>query len=409
MQFNFFLIFLVSVLICGSIRIGPLSLRVYMTILMLMYLIISKRPIGEKKYKVPTNYIYLFLICIGTLGIALLINGGLDEYAYWERCLAYYLVCVVAYFAVDYSVINKIRIDKIVFVMSLIVLLDAVVTTLQYQNNPLGWSIGSIFSNMDEFAYYLDEHLSYEGVSKLPGIIGRPVTNGFFLAVTTPMLLIGIGQKKSKKKIFDYIREIFYILTIMLALLAMFYLQQRAAFFLVLVVIAFHFLNSFVGHPVKFMLPIAIIILVALFVMPSNIGETELGRLSDMDNSSRTGLWSSAVNVFLDNPIFGNIIEYKQAVDKTAHNFLLDSLIDSGLFGFIPMLYLFIKTLIDAFRILLKSNNYYPRVFAYSVLVSMGMGMFHNTSYLTGDVIIFISLALMFKANLFAMSHLKAR
>ena len=116
MQFAFFLLFVVSVLIFGSIKVGPLSIRVYMTVLMLAYLIIAKRPAGDKPYKIRTDYIAIFIVCILTLGIALTINGGLEAYGFLERCLAYYLVCVVGYFAVDLCVKNAKHIDIFVLI-----------------------------------------------------------------------------------------------------------------------------------------------------------------------------------------------------------------------------------------------------------------------------------------------------
>lgn len=394
MQFVFFLLFIVAILICGSIILGPFSLRIYMTVIMLFSLLFLKQPAKERLYKVRTDYISIFLVCITMLGIALLLNDGLIVFGFLNRCLAYYLVCIVAYFAVDRYVKNEGHFDKIVFVLSLIVLFDTVVTILQYQNNPIGWSLGAIFSDVEEFATYLDEHDSFLGVSKLPGIFGHPVSNGFFLAVATPMLLTGI-EKKNKLK------ALFYIGIIALSLLALIFLQQRAAFFLVLMFVAYHFLKTIVKNPFRFIVPVGIIVILILYVIPSGGGDVELGRLSTSDNSSRTRVWRRAFQVILENPLFGNPARYYQAAEYSAHNMLIDSLIDSGIFGFIPLSILVIKTVKDSAKITLKNNNLYARVFSYCVLISMAMGLFHNTSYLTGDVIIFITLALMFKSQLF--------
>ena len=406
MQFVFFLIFIIAVLTCGSIKVGPLSLRIYMTLIMMAYLLFTRRPQSEKPYKIRTDYIYLYLLCIGTLGLSLAINGGLIVFGYFERCLAYYLICIVGYFAVDRCVRGYKHVKVFVFVISLIILLDSIVTILQYQNDPIGWGIGAIFSDMDEFAYYLDDHISFDNVSKLPGIIGRPVTNGFFLAVTTPMLLSSLGtQYTVKSKFIYFIRFIFYVSTIAISLVAMFFLQQRAAFFLVLLVIAYHLLRHIVKKPVKYLIPLIVLLIIAIVVSYPSLGDPDTSRLSSTDNSSRTSLMGWAITVIFDNPLFGNIVLYNQHTDYSAHNVLIDSLIDSGIFGFIPLLYLFVKTIVDSLRIMLKSNDNYARVFSYSVLICMGMGMFHNTSYLTGDVIIFLSLALMFKTQVFSDQH----
>ena len=396
MQFVFFLIYVVAVLTCGSIKVGPYSLRIYMSLLMLAYLLVFRRPASEKVYIIRTDYIILFLVCIVMLGISLTINGGLVAFAFWEKCLAYYLLCIIIYFATDRFVKNNTHFDKLAFILSLIVVFDTVVTILQYQNNPIGWGLGAIFSDVEEFAEFLNDHDSFVGVSKLPGIFGHPVNNGFFLSVVCPMMLTGIGNNKS------FFRVLYFISVIVLTLIGLLLLQQRAAFFLVVIIVAYHFLRTLIKNPVKFILPAIVIAAIVFFIIPSNTGDIEMGRLASSDNSSRTGVWNWAFAVFLDSPLFGNILRYNQSAEYSAHNVLIDSLVDSGIVGFIPLFILYMKTVVDSLRIMLKTKNDYARVFSYSVLASMCMGMFHNTSYLTGEVIIFLSLALMFKAQCFS-------
>ena len=396
MQFVFFLLFVVSVLTLGSISIGPFSLRVYMTVLMLAFLILGKKPASERYLSLKNNYIHLFLICIVTLGISLTINGGLQEYGFFVKCLSHYLVCIVAYYAVDRCVKSKTHIDKFVAIISFIVLFDAIVTYLQYQNNPIGWAIGIVFSDesqVEEFTTYLADHQSFEGVSKIPGIFGHPVNNGFFLAVTTPMLLTGIGRNNPKLK------SLFYLFTIIVTLIVFVLLQQRAAIFLVLMVLAYHFIRAFVKNPSRLLLPFTIVLILAFIVLPNYFGDFDWGRLSSTDNSSRTEVWKIAYTFIINNPIFGDFLGYSKVALYSAHNALIDSLINSGIIGFIPLLYLYLRTVLDSSRILLRSNDNYCRIFSYCVLICMAMGLFHNTSYMTGDVIIFFSLGLMFKAQ----------
>lgn len=403
MQFIFFLLFAVAVLICGAIKIGPLSIRVYMTVIMLIYLLVANRPLLEKRYRIRRDYIGIFLVCVVALGFALVVNGGVIEFAFFEKCLAYYLVCIVAYFAVDYFVKNESHFDKLVFVICLILLLDTTATILQYFQNPIGWGLAAIFADMEtvnEFVGYFDRHEVGAGVSMYPGIIGLPVPNGFILSVATPMLLTGFTSKKPKLIVF------LYSITIISVLFALFVLQQRAAFAITVLVVAYHFLRSSMKHPGRFLIPIVAIILIVYNMMPSSIGGVSImemtGGLIDTENSVREGNWRIAFDIILRNPLFGNYIEYVQTTDLSSHNVLIDTLIDAGIFGFIPMCYLCIKTIIDSSRIMLKANDDYSKAFSYSVLSSMGMGMLHNTSYLTGHVIIFLSLALMFKSQAFS-------
>lgn len=405
MPFAFFLFFIIAVLMLGSVTVGPFSLRVYMTVLMLLYLLTTRKPMRERVYGIRRDYISWFLLALVMLCISLSINGGLEEFGFFEKCLSHYLVCIVAYFAIDRFVKEDFHFDAIVGVLSLIILFDVFVTVLQNQNNPIGWGIGIVFSSVEQvemFSDYLIDHDSFVGVSKLPGIFGHPVSNGFFLSVAAPMLLTAIGINKSK------IISFYYIATILVVMVAIFLLQQRAAFYLMIIVIAYHLLSLFVKKTSRFIIPVAVIIvLVTLFMPSSGADEIELGKLASSDNSSRTSVWTWAFTVFMNNPLFGNIIQYNQHADYSAHNVLIDSLVDSGIFGFIPLLYLYVKTVIDSLQIMFNTKSNYARVISYSVLISMGMGMFHNTSYMTGDVIIFISLGLMFKAQALSRSLIR--
>ena len=396
MQYIFFIIFIISVLIFGSITVGPFSIRVYMTVFMLAYLVMHQRNNTERMMAIRRDYIKLFLLCIFALFVSLFINGGLIAYGFWVRCLAYYLVCIVAYFAVDICVKKEEQYHILSFVLSLIILLDSGVTLLQYFNNPIGWGIGAIFSDVEDFASFLDEHESFAGVSKIPGIFGHPVSNGFFLTVTTSMLLIGIDRKK----IFS---TLYYTAVISVSLVSCIFLQQRAAFFLLLIFIAYNLFKTYGTKPNKIVIP-AVLIGALIIIIAPIFDDFDFSRLTSSDNRSRTSVWLWASGVIMQNPLFGDIVAYNKAAEYSAHNILIDSLIDSGLLGFIPLMILYFKTIKDALKIMLHTKNRYARVFSYSVLTCMAMGMFHNTSYLTGDVIIFIVLALMFKAQKMSQS-----
>lgn len=380
--------------------IGGFSLRVYMTVLMMVYLCCFHFFSKDNTHKIRKGYIRLFLICILFLFIALFYNGGLESFGLLNRCLAYYLVCIVAYFAVEKFVNKKEHFDIVVFVISCIALFDAVITILQYQNNPIGWGIGAAFSDIEEFASFMEEHQSFEGYSKQPGIFGHPVTNGFVLAVSSVLLLIGIqGKRSQESKWYQFLKSLYYICALLVSVMALFFLQQRAAFFLLLIFIVYHLIKIFSLNSNLLFFILGIIIVFLVLLNPIDIGLLDFGRFSSSDNSSRTTVWRIAFDVISQSPLFGDILQYNRLAGYSAHNVLIDSLVNSGLFGFMPVLVLYCKTILESLHIMLRTRDNYARVFSYSVLVSMAMGMFHNSSYMTGDVIIFIVLALMLKAN----------
>ena len=84
----------------------------------------------------------------------------------------------------------------------------------------------------------MDNHESFEGVSKLTGIFGHPVNNGFVLGVLTPTFMVSISKGK------NIFLTTYYVSVIIVSIIACFLLQQRAAFFLLIMSILYHFIKT---------------------------------------------------------------------------------------------------------------------------------------------------------------------
>lgn len=396
MPFLFFIFFIVAVLTCGSIGIGPFSLRVYATVLMLVYLLFFYRREMKNKHEINSSYVWLFLCFIGYLFIALVINGGLEQFNFFHKTLAFYLVCCVVFYAVDMHVNNYHQVNRVIFIVALIVLFDSIITLLQFLNHPVGWGIGTFFRGIEQFSDNAETYGVDFGRSILPGIFGHPVGNAFFLATCTPFFLSRFGQGS---RIFQ---RVFYFIVIILSIVACYYIQQRAAFFLLMAVILFHLARTlFFSRRRRFIFPFLALIIIVLGFYAIDFNHFEWGRLTDKDNSDRTVLWDTASKVINESFLFGNPILYNSQEELSAHNVILDSFVASGVFGAILMSILFFKTLIVSFLNSFISNKYslYTKSFAYSVFICMIMGLFHNTSYYTGEALIFLSLALMLKGQ----------
>lgn len=365
-----------------------------MTVLMALFLIVC----GNKKTQlsIKKNYLLLYVICIFALFLSLFANGGLQEFGFLNRCLAYYLVCIISYLAVDYFVKDQSHLHKIIIVFSFIIVINSVTSILQFQNNPIGWGIGLLFSDaagIEEYATFMDSHDSLVGVSKLTGIFGHPVSNGFMLAVLTPSLMAGVSENS------HILKKLYFLIVIVLAIVTSLLLQQRAAFFLLIFVMAYHLLRNFMNNPARIIGVIFLLILSLVLAAPFMADFMESSRFLDTDNSSRQSVWQGGFDIFKHNILFGDIIQYNKRSELSAHNLFISCLAYSGLIGFIPFMLLYFKTILDSLRLMFLGDTF-TRVFSYSVLISMGMGLFHNTSYFTGEAIIFIVLALMFKSKI---------
>ena len=396
MKHLFFILFVIAVLTCGSINIGPFSLRVYATVLMLFFLIIAYKKGVQSDLHITRGYIWLYLSFVIYLFIALVLNGGIGQYDYFRKALAYYLVCCVAFFAVDYFVDSYKQIRYLVIAFSLLILFDSLITILQFNSNLVGWRIGTFFRGIDQWSDIAGTQGVDVGVSILPGIFGHPVANAFFLAVTTPLLLSMLANNRS------FLGIAYYLGVISLSVIACYYIQQRAAFFLLILILLFHFIKFIFTNKSPLLIPLTIIVVALVLFSFMDLSSFNWGRLTDSTNSDRQSLWNMAFVVINDYMILGNPNVYNSQSELSAHNVLLDSFVASGIIGFILMSILFFKTLfVSAVYSFINKCSVYSRVFAYSVFISMVMGLFHNTSYYTGEVIIFICLALLLKAEKF--------
>lgn len=393
----FFALFVVAVLTCGSILVGPFSIRVYCTVFMMLYLLLFVRIKKRKELKIDRTYIYIYLIFISYMFFALLINGGGERFDYFHFVLAFYLVGIVAFFSVDSFVNNSKEINRLIFVISLIILVDAVISFLQYQNNTTGWIVGMIFGDVSEQMDYIDRHNGVGmDISLIAGIFGGPVNNAFCLATCAPLFMARITSVDNIKTPI----KIYYILIVIMTVVSCFFIQQRAAFYLLLFVILYYLFKALVHRKTR-IISVIVVLLLIIFLISLDFSSVDLGRLSSSRNDDRNQLMKSTSATISQYFLFGNPVEYYKREDLSAHNVILDSLVTAGVFAALIMSVLYLKTIIKSLRLIFnnKKGSEYTKAFAISVLIAMIIGLFHNTSYFTGHVLIFIVLALMLKSE----------
>lgn len=395
------IVYLYAIILCGSINIGPISIRVIATCAMMIYLIVSKAK--KKNYqRIDKSYIWLYLVFSIIMGLMLLINGEFSEFEFVKKFLAYNLVAIISFISIEVFVITPKQLKIVILSLLVLILVNNVITILQYQGNPFGWAVGYLFADIDKLVERSSEHDSLLGMSITPGIFGDVVKNAFYISVLTPLSLCFINEKPK------FIYSLFISIIICSSFVAVFMTQQRSAFaILILMAIAwvFIFLRK---HPIASICIVLSILLFALvtfadFSVPNN---ADLGRLAETGDNEREKLKIQAIDYILANPIVGGPVAFIKKTGLSAHNLILDSYIYAGIFGFIIMMILYAKTIWLSFGIIrkeiLRSNISYAIIFfAVSVLSAMLYGLFHNTSYLSGEVIIFILLSLLLKIQIF--------
>ena len=392
----FFYFFIIAIILLGSIQLGPLSLRVYATILMIIYLLYNTCVIKSKSYvSVSHMYIYVYMLFVLLMGESLLLNGEFLEYEYPKKALAYYLVCIISYLSIEHFVNSRIQLNRLIFILSVIVVVNNFVTILQYIGDPIGWTLGNMFSNIDLNREIAERNDTLLGTSITPGIFGDPVKNAFMLTALFPLFFANFN------KYFSKVTQLYYAFVIVTTVLTCFLTQQRAAFGLVIVNIVVYLIISYNK------ISSWIIILLALFLGMFQGGFViDWGRLSSNDNSNRLYLWGAAIDYIKEHPFIGGPMDFQKKAGLSSHNLLLDSWIFAGLGGFLCMIYLYLKTIIESLKafvtgFLQKGRDYMVICSALAVLNTMIYGLFHNTSYLTGSEVIFILLAIMLKSSIF--------
>lgn len=396
-----FLIYISAIILCGSINIGPISIRVIATSLMIVYLLISPKK-EKRSSNIDNSYIWLYLWFSILMGFALLINGEFIEFGFVKNFLAYNLVSIIAFLAVSRFITTPERVNQLIITLLSIILADSIVTVLQFNGNPIGWTVGYLFSNIDKSVTKVADRDTLLGISATPGIFGDVVKNALYLAVIAPLGLCLINSKNSYKL------KIFAIIVILCSCIAAFMTQQRAAFAMLIMIIL---LSIYILFRKKTILFISILAASLLFILcySDYSFDYDMGRLGEHKDQHREELASQAIDFIITHPIWGGPVSFINQAKLPAHNLILDSYVYSGLFGFIIMMVLFIKTILKSLGIMImgmhNKNDYMIIIFsAASVICCMGYGLFHNTSFLSGEVIVFILLAIMLKVNLFSTS-----
>ena len=397
----FLYFYLIAVILLGGYIIGPLSIRVYMVLIM-MVLLISRKSKGICN-PLPTKYIYWYIAFIILMALAFLITGEFIEYGFVKFVLANHLVAIVTYFAIGSFVNNNKKTETVANVLLAITFVSSVVTILQYNNNPLGWRMAGILStstineSLEEKIMRSSDEATMLGHSFSMGIFDYAFANAMYIGATAILALYwGLNKKET------FAKRFWYLLIYTVGVNACFDTQQRAAFFCLIMMSVFLFWKSI--HNNFFHIILVGVALVLIVYSNQQIGLSNgevLGRMSvvNLENDSRYDMWQRAITYIVENPFGGPVSFLHINNNMPAHNFFLNAFIYGGLLGGIVVIALFFKMIIIIIKEIkftntsgsLSLSSYY----AISLLIYFICGMVHNSSLVFGSVLIFILFPLM--------------
>lgn len=397
-----FYLFIISTIILGSISIGPFSLRVYMTIIIILLLIMKRTRFSMNR---NNKYMCVYILYLFFYGVSLINNGEFETHNYIKQIMAYHLVCITIFYSCQFFITtsNVLKITNTCIIG--VLFLTSVVTILQYIGNPLGWSIALFFNNngipdvINEYSAsnnYLGNNL---GKSITVGLFPYVFTNAMFISSTGVVPLFGYFYKKN-----SLIIRILYLLITLLAVIACFMTQQRAAFGLLLFGIIMSFIRFGSKKIVIFLLFSLFIISICGINLTTVVAEDNIGRIGTMldfkGDISRNMLRKEAIQFIKNNLLWGGPESFKFIAGNSAHNFFLNAFIYGGLFGGISVVVMFIMMLQRVLLVIYKAKSLNLSFF-YSIglLAFFLCGFFHNASIVIGSSQIFILFSLMLVAD----------
>lgn len=381
----------------GTLRIGPFSLRHICTLCLILY---QFNWIGKRRvvfFPVLKFYLVYLMVYIA----ANLLNGEATSSHFAQSIYTYHLPSLVILLTFPILIKDEQRLSLITKAIVGIYLFNAIITFFQYLGSPLAWDIGRTIADISEdkeasLDYVNNSSDILLGYALASGIIGFAVTNGYIMATFFPLLLRHFYEKISSAWIWDG-------LFASVALLAAFAIQQRIAFFLVALYIAF---IAFVrANKVTKVL----VLLVLLFLIGGNINYNvaSLGRLHDLGDGleTREVLLANFVS-FLNSPfmLFGGYDTYSKNFGMGQHNAFLSAWTIGGVFTFLCFTLFFFylsKLIFVGVRSAVKqlTSHIYTIVYGSSSGIFLIYSLFHSAGVQNGSPMFWISFTLFLISN----------
>lgn len=391
-----FYLFIFSSLALGTFNVGPFSLRVYFTIIMIFYLIIRRRKNSQNYSNFSMHIFKMFVVYIVLTALALYMNGEFVKYEFPKVFLSRYLNCIVAFFAFNYFVTTPKRLKNTIVFLIVILTINCVVTILQYQGHPIGQAIALLLITAEETRQEIMAGQSYNAVSLFGkditiGIFNYPFINANYIAIVG-MMLIGIW-KTSQNKAIHFVCLILYPVFIV----ASFVTQSRTPFFLLLLFSFYILMKDILKKKAGLFVAVSLVSLL-LIIIPLIMDSMDFGRLFDSDkyeNDPRQKIWGICVDFISEHLFWGGPVLFDKTYDVAPHNYFLSAFITSGLMGAIVSLYIYIRICVDSTLLFVGKHSIMVSALAASMLIYSAGSLFHNASIISGDTMFFIVFCLM--------------
>ena len=380
------ILFIFGILFGPNFYIAGVSLRVITSSIGLLLLWLNRADI-------LTNNVFRYFIvyiCIYVL-VAYLNGDSADEYFY-KGLLNWFLPGLLLFLIVPTYVKSETQLRCLCNVIAFIFVFDVLLSIGQFFNLSIAWNIGNtINAHASEFSeYYMERHdvdAGFLGLSIINGMCASVVDNGYFLAVSFPLLFL------LKYEADDKVKRASVFVLLFLALFASFAIQQRMGFYLVSLFILYTlWKESIVRTRFIIILLLGFMVLAGVEYIVDNI---DLGRIAEASDEDRADTYLRSLSViFHDSQLFtiGGEKYYRQFFEHTPHNTLIGAWVYTGIFGFVVFVLLLIKVtkqLLPSVFLKLNINNIVQYSLAASCLIFLCYSLTHSTGIHNGKGLYF--------------------
>ena len=386
-----FLVIFPLLFLGGFHVVGPLSARMIVAYGLLVYVLWR----GSTDY-MPTRGIQMYFVYLAVYVVINIFNLTAFEAKFIKDLVAIHFVCCIATFAFPRLFKSELSIQSAWMVIAFGFLLDAVVTILQYNNSPMGWTIGMYLNPIDfeeaEARAFLGDANEFRK-SILAGIMGRATANGYFIASMLPIVTYFVWDRLKLKSLWTYAM-------FALAGICIYYIQQRMA-----LAVAVAYLFSIIllkkTSPTTKILASSIAIIVLAFSLDylQGLDLSQMGRLTSTEDELRSSTFT-VLGDFLSDPQ-KVLLGYNQIAseeDKTmflilGHNAFTAALRLGGVFlllTFIVLFFYLCRTLVEILLFSRREEDYRTMGMAVGCLCYLLYSQTHSTGVQSGSIMFWV-------------------
>lgn len=399
-------VFLVASLFLNAFIIGPFSIRIYVSVLVFLIFIFKSTKFNSNKEML----LYAFFIFFYWL--ALNMNGEISKVDFVKALMGSYFICFISFYVLYKSIINQKDINKIIIFLVFLGVLNAIVSTLQFNGNSEAYLFATVLTPTELLNERIEIYQRSEsglGIGVI-GLFGGIVKNGYLSSAFALLSLYMIVLYKS------FFYRITFVIISLFLLFSVFLTQQRFVTLLSLIMYLYFYYKYFNFRYISLVFIFPMVGLSMWYFYNLLLESDSLGRLSNLEDEGRENLYSKSFQFVIDNIFFGgqkraaNYLE-SAGLTKSSHNFFLNAFIYSGVFGAVFVINVYVRMIVKNVKAILEKNALQNPSFYIStaMIVYLLNSLTHNSSLVSGDENIWILFAMVVKSQAIERSNFNAK